>query len=131
MRTGRKLLGTTLVVGSLVLAGCGDSVEDRGGQRASGDAQRYCELSEQLDAAGEEFFAPLGENPTPEQVRAVTERFVAANAGTLDELVRVAPSAIARDVRTFTDAFRAADRDNPAAQQAEERVMAWEEENCA
>lgn len=107
----------TLVAGTLFLAGCGDdggtdagSDTTAGGEAtgaAADDGARYCELAAELESGDSE--------PTDEQ---------------LDELVAAAPEEIRSDVETFTAAIRTHEMEAEGVAEAEERILAWEEENC-
>jgi hypothetical protein len=133
---------------ALAVAACGE--DDEAGQRAqatptpaatstaaAGDAQRYCALTGELDAAGERFFAGLGRDASPAQFQAAERRFVQRFSGKLAELERAAPQEIAADARTLLAAQRdraglpTSERVTQAkASAAEERLRAYERRNC-
>lgn len=65
MHRGRTI--PTLALATALLAGaCGDDGGDEAGratgQAAGGDRQRYCQLVDELDAAGEAIFADVAED---------------------------------------------------------------------
>jgi hypothetical protein len=126
---------------ALALAACGGDDDEPAARpaaaTAAGDADRYCALARDLDAAGEEHFAGLGEDATPEQFERAERSFVERNAATLDELERAAPAEIRRDVRTLLAGMRQrAGLEGPevserAASAAEGRIKAFERRSCA
>jgi hypothetical protein len=102
----------------------------------SGDADRYCELTAELEGIGQQVFADVPEDATEEDYVRLEQQLLDQGSRQLDELARVAPEAIADDVPVLLDGMRARaatgeDPDQDAASAAEERILAWEEENCA
>lgn len=104
----RARLLASLAVSGLLLAGCGD---DSGGATEDADAvsaSAYCDQVEVLESQDSE--------PTEEQLAA---------------LEQAAPEEIRADVERFNDAIRSHDMEAEGVAEAEERILAWEEENCA
>ena len=104
---------------------------------AAADVGRYCELTKELDEAGQEAFRELEQDPnaTEEQFEAVEREFVETNQERIDELVRVAPAEIKEDVGVLLAALRGRAGQGPEvaeseSEAAEQRVTAFEEENC-
>ncbi len=135
MRTAQMIGAVTLTTVFLTGA-CGEdggAVDQATGQASGGDSQRYCELVQELDAAGEEIFADVAEDD-PAALQAAERQLVEENQDTLDQLEEAAPPAIAEDVATYTDGFRARAQgesyDEAAVSAAEERVLAFEEGAC-
>lgn len=109
--------------------------DHNGGATAS--TERYCELVGQLDAAGEEFFAGLGEDASPEEFEAAERRFVERYDDELEAVGRSAPAEIRDDVqKLLAGTRRRAGLEAPVevteaeASAAEERVQAFEERAC-
>lgn len=136
MRTARTV-GWLGLAAALLMGACGDDqgsdVGQATGQASGVDSQRYCELVQQLDAAGEEIFADVSEDD-PAALAAAEKRLVEENQETLEQLEEVAPPQIAADVAIYTDAVRARAQGEPydetAASAAEERVLTFEEGAC-
>ena len=78
------------------------------GNDATAQAQEYCTLSAELDT--------LEGPPSEEQ---------------LSEIESLAPTEISEDVETLVEAVRQQDFDNPDVGDAEDRLIAWEDEHCA
>lgn len=104
---------------------------------AAGDVNRYCALTRQLDAEGEQFFTDLDEDSSPSEFQAAERRMVEHSADELDELQRVAPGQIKSDVRKVVAALHERAGLQPQitvseaeASAAEKRVMAYEKRNC-
>ena len=125
-----------VVVFGLVVpvAACGDD-DDSG----AGDVDRYCELTGELDAAGEEAFAALEQDPdaTEEDFAAAEAAFFAEHEDDLAELAEAAPAEIRADAEVLLDAQRRfAEGESREAvesaevQEADEQVNAFEEEHC-
>ncbi len=135
-RLGTRVLGGSLAI--VAFAACGD---DGPGAADEELAAGYCASVASINAHAEEIFGALyaesdGEEPPIEAVFDAEREvlaFIDANGFDEQEL----PSAIAGDYRVFIDGFRAklaADVPEPPsveAQQAEERLLAWEEQHCA
>jgi hypothetical protein len=114
------------------LVGCGDDDDE-----AHGDPDRYCELSREMDQAGDEAFAELEEDEdATEQDFARAERaFLEAHSDEFDEIREVAPDEIRADVDTLLDAVRAraqgSEESSPEADEAEQHVTEFEDQNCS
>lgn len=124
-----------LLAAAAALAACGEDAPERPAAVASAD--RYCALTRELEAAGEEHFASLGRDATPEQYETAEREFVKGQAARMDELEAAAPPEIAGDVRVLLAAQRERGGlpvDEPVGQKAataaEERVLAYEREHC-
>lgn len=104
----QRLLTVLVLVLGLALAGCGGDDATEGDDQAAGDAERYCALAAELDAQED--------MPSEEQ---------------LVEIEQAAPAEIADDVRIITAAVRSGDFEDPAAEEADQNLRAWEAENCA
>ena len=130
---------------TLALAACGDDDEDTGAAgstatatvAAAGDPDRYCALTRELDAEGEQFFAGLGEDAKPEEYEAAERRFITRFAGKLQQLDQAAPQEIKRDVGTLLAGQReraglptATKVEESEGAAAEARIQAWEKRNC-
>lgn len=136
----RPSIALAAVVALLGLAACGgDDTDDSDNSRATaaGDVERYCALTKELDAAGEEIFAPLGEDASPEDYEAAERRFVERHTRELDELRQVAPASLRPDVQTLLAGIRQRAGLEPdmqvserEASAAEERVRAFESREC-
>lgn len=123
------------------LAACGgnDANSDNKPVTATAaDVQRYCALTRELDTAGEQFFAGLGEDASPDEFEAAERRFIERFAGKLKELERVAPRKIKADVRTILADGRqraglrtATKVSESEASAADETVRAYEKRNCS
>jgi hypothetical protein len=102
----------------------------------TGDVERYCALTAELDALGEQIFADMPEEATAEDAMQREQQLVSQAAPQMEELVQVAPEEIAEDVSVLLDGLRARaatgeDPEQEAASAAEERILAFEEENCS
>lgn len=86
---------------AVALAGCGMGA-------TTTSAQEYCALSADLDAQTEP--------PSEEQ---------------LADIQAAAPAEIADDVATLAEAVRNQDLGGPDTAEAEQSLLAWEQENCA
>ena len=127
-------------VSALILAGCSAAADAAGGSASdsaagAGDTGRYCELVEELDALGEQIFADVPQDASPEEYMRREQMLVEQGAPQLEELEEVAPEEIREDVGVLLDDLRerAATGQSPdaeAAQSAEGRIRAFEEENC-
>jgi hypothetical protein len=126
---------------ALVAVGCGDDDDEaRTVSRSNASAERYCELTQRLDAEGEKFFARLeksAENPTPADFQAAERRFIETFADSLRKIETAAPDAIEDDVRILLEGQRVraglAPKDavsEAEASDAEERVRAFEKRRC-
>lgn len=136
MRMARTI-GFLALTTTLLAGGCGDGNSDEAGQAtgqaAGGDTQRYCELVQDLDAAGEAIFADVPQDD-PAALTAAERRLVEENQATLEQLEEAAPPEIAEDVATYVAGFRARAQGEPydeaAASAAEERILTFEEGAC-
>jgi hypothetical protein len=131
-----RIIGTlSALLLAVGLAACGN---DAGGGTASGpDPDRYCELVAELETAGGEAFDAIeaDEDATEEDFAAAGKQFAEDQSERFDELVAVAPEEIADDVELLIQSIRAQsglddEVDQEEAAAAEERITAWEEENC-
>lgn len=142
----RSAIITASVV-ALTLAACGRDDEDTDATKntadatttatTTGDAQRYCALTRRLDAAGEKFFADLGQDARPAQFEAAERRFITQFSAELDGLRRAAPPEIDADVETLLASQRqraglaaTPKVDEATASAAETRIRAWERRSC-
>lgn len=101
----------------------------------SGDVDRYCTLTEDMNALGKEIFADVPEDATAEQVMALQQQLVDRGAAILEEMEEVAPEEIREDVAVFNDDLRARaatgqSADEEAAAAAEESSRAFADEHC-
>ncbi len=141
----RRSIITVALLAAIALVACGDDGGDEGAGReaaaatvaAGGDVERYCALTRELDAEGEAFFADLGEDARPEQYEAAERRFIETHSDDLEELGRVAPSAIRTDVQRLFAGMReraglppAIEVSEAQASAAEERIQAFEKRSC-
>ena len=136
----------TASVVALTLAACGgnddtdankDTADATTTAATTGDAQRYCALTRRLDAAGEKFFADLGQDARPAEFEAAERRFITQFSAELDELRRAAPPQIDADVETLLASQRrraglaaTPKVDEATASAAETRIRAWERRSC-
>lgn len=126
-----------LAASSFLAIGCGDDENGAGEDVAGPDLERYCELSAELDRAGEEAFRDLENDPqaTAEDFKAAERDLVEDNEEQLDEIVQAAPEEISQDAETLQASLRAraglgGDVDEAEAAAAEKRVQAFDKENC-
>lgn len=140
----RRSTTTLALVTTLALAACGGD-EEPGDTRAAtttnaeatGNTQRYCQKVAQFDAAGEDFFAGLGEDSKPEEFEAAERRFVERYGDELAALRATAPPEIRDDVQKVLIGMRQrAGLETPVelseaeVDAADERVRAFEERAC-
>jgi hypothetical protein len=122
----------------LALAGCGDDDESGGnGDSASADLARYCQLTAELDKAGQDFFKKLEQQNASEQEFEKAEReFIEQNEAKIQEVAQVAPAEIAPDVEILVESqrSRAGLSSTPVneeqVQPAEQRLREFEQQNC-
>ena len=135
----RLSISLAVLAVTLGIAACGgdDADDNEPAQTAAGDVERYCTLTKELDAAGEEIFSELGEDASPQQFQAAERRFVERHSGDLDELRLAAPAALRPDVEKLIAGIRQRAGLEPAtevgereASAAEERIQAFEEREC-
>jgi len=136
----RLRAGFAIVIASAVVLGaigCGDDDGDEAAPDATASVERYCELSRELDRAGEERFEALEEDPnaTREDFEAAERELVEENEDALEEIQEAAPAEINDDAAILAEALRAraglADEVPPDAGEAERRINRFEQENCA
>ena len=140
----RRTTTTVALITTLALVACGGE-EEPGDTRAATNksatatqnTQRYCQKVAQFDAAGEEFFAGLGEDSTPEEFEAAERRFVERYDDELEALRATAPPEVRDDVQKILIGMRQrAGLETPVelseaeADAADERVRAFEERAC-
>jgi hypothetical protein len=133
----RKIGMLAIASVALFAAACGnDDVRDRGSgadpavTRAA-SAEAYCAAVTELNERGEAIFEGVDEDDSA-ALRAAEGKLYAAAVEV--GLVEAAPAEIREDVRLYNSAFKArADGesyDEEAAGEAEERMLAYEEEHC-
>lgn len=140
----RRPTTTLALVTTLALAACGGD-EEPGDTRAATttnatatqNTQRYCQKVAEFDAAGEDFFAGLGEDSSPEEYEAAERRFVERYGDELEELRATAPPEISDDVRKVLIGMRQraglqtpVELSEAEVNAADERVRAFEERAC-
>ena len=117
-----------------VVAGCGDDDDSSSGE----DVERYCELIDELDQAGDEAFADLEDDAdaTDEDFAEAERQFIEDNEESFDELRDVVPEEIADDLDVLLEAQadRAAggeqEEASKEAETAEQRIGEFEADNC-
>ena len=120
---------------ALVPLGCGD--DDDGGSDTTASVARYCELTQELDKAGEKAFKDLenDSDATRKDFVAAERQFVEENQESLEAVQDVAPAEITDDVAILVKALRARaglEAGIPSeADAAEGRINKFEKENCA
>jgi hypothetical protein len=127
---------------ALAFVACGESDSPSTSARATatpdaGDAERYCVLTREMDAAGTRFFARLErkDNATAQDFEAAERRFVERFAPQFEEIQRVAPAEIRADVETLLAGQRrraglGGSVSEAEAGAAERRVQRYERRNC-
>jgi hypothetical protein len=138
------LAGLFCVVGLGVVA-CGDDDAPERVRKAApaqavayeGSLERYCTTARRLDSAGEKFFSRLGEDAGPKEFKAAERRFVQRFARDIEELEQAAPREIKADVvkvlagqRQRAGLAGGDEVSEGEASAAEERVKAYEKDNC-
>jgi hypothetical protein len=135
----RSTTVAALTIAVFASTACGDDDTPPAQPKSAGNVERYCELTREMDAAGEKFFAELerDENATPADYEAAEREFIQAHARQFDAVERLAPPTIKSDVRTLLEGQRvraglapAGAVDEAEASAAEERVMAFERRSC-
>ena len=140
-RMTRHLTTAIVLVATLALAACGEDDTTQTSARAtatppSGDAERYCALTREMDAAGTKFFARLErENATAKDFEAAERRFVERFAPQFEQIEQVAPAEIRTDIELMLAGQRARAGlgdavDEEAVGAAERRVRRYERRNC-
>jgi len=127
--SGRQVI---LVASGLLATGCGDDDNGEGDAAAGPDLERYCQLTAELDRAGEEAFQ---RQATEKDFEAAEKELVESHQAEIDELEQVAPEEISEDVETLSNGLRARAGLGPAVDEAEEkaadkRVEGFEKQNC-
>ena len=137
-----RYLTTAIVLATFALAACGDDDTAQPSARATatppaGDAERYCALSREMDAAGTKFFARLErkENATAEDYEAAERRFVERFAPQFEAIEQAAPSEIRSDIEILLAGQRqraglGGSVDEAEAGAAEKRVQAYDKRHC-
>ncbi len=137
-----RFLTTAIVLATVALAACGEDDTAQPSARATptppaGDAERYCALSREMDAAGTKFFARLErkENATAEDYEAAERRFVERFAPRFEAIEIAAPAEIRDDVAILLAGQRqraglGGSVDEAEAGAAEKRVLAYEKRHC-
>lgn len=127
-----------LVAGALLIAAamgaCGGEAEPT----PTAVSGRYCELVVGLNADADRLLAPVRDDGgiTRRELRRAERRYNLANAATIEELARVAPSELQQDVLISTAASRARaglETAAPSRRQvaaADARLRAYGTENC-
>ncbi len=139
--SGRIAASAAVLLLALALPACGDDEESTTSSEESAavpDLERYCELSLELDAAGEETFAELENDPdaTRADFEQAEQELIEDNAANLDEIQSVAPDEIQADVETLIAGLQVraglASEGPPEeeAASAEERLDEFETANC-
>ncbi|MBW3609009.1 MAG: hypothetical protein KY463_11755 [Actinobacteria bacterium] len=130
------------LVAVLGLAACGGDDDTSSDTQtttiaAAGDTERYCALTRRLDAEGEQFFAGLDEDSSPQEFEAAERRMAENFADEFDELQRAAPPQIKTDVRKLLAAIHKRAGLQPQieiseaeAAAAEKRIQAFEKRHC-
>ncbi|MGH3361120.1 MAG: hypothetical protein ACRDOM_01555 [Nocardioides sp.] len=117
-------------------ASAGESADASSRTAGQYDAKPYCELTEQLEAAGEEAFSDLGRNATAAQFRAAERSFVLDNQDLLGSLTGAAPAHLADEIETFLSGMRQRGglEDSGVSQReatdAEKRILTFEKSHC-
>ena len=127
-----------MLLAVIAIAACGDDDDEAADTTASADVGRYCELTQQLDEAGQEAFRELEQDPdaTENDFEKAEADFVRQHEAELDELTDVAPEEIQDDVSVVLAALRgrAGLEEQPPADQeaakAERAITRFERENC-
>lgn len=100
------------------------------------DPQPYCDITRQLEKAGEKAFSTLDRDSTNAEYEAAERNFIVDNEDLLDELVSAAPAHLTDEVETFLAAMRQrgglgdSGVTKREASSAEKNVVAWEKKNC-
>lgn len=126
------------MLATLVLVACGsEDAPPQTSAKETGDPERYCALTREMDAAGSKFFARVErkENPTAADFEAAERRFVRRFAPQFEEIERAAPAEIRDDVPIQLASQRARAGlsgavDEAEASVAEERIQRYERREC-
>lgn len=132
-----------VAIGVAVLPGCSGADADPGSGNdpvasaptGEGDVDRYCALVAEVNGIGERVFTGMPEDAPAQEYTARQKQLVEESAAQLEEMEAVAPVQIRADVPVFLADLpaRAVTGESPdpvAAQAAESRIRAFEEENC-
>ena len=101
-----------------------------------GDPDRYCRVTQRLEAAGKRAFGDVGRDASPADYEAAERAFVLDNAALLDELIGAAPATLTPHVDTMLTAMRQRGGlvDGRVKQQdaaaAETQLLAFEKKHC-
>jgi nitrous oxide reductase accessory protein NosL len=133
-----RFVALAAMLGGLVLSGCSEEDQAAAAESSAtdtGDTERYCELLAEINGAAEQVFADVPENPSDEQMMAAWQRLLDEADEQFAEMQEVAPEEIREDNATFVADLRArattgVSPDPEAAQAAEERERAFQDENC-
>ena len=134
-----KPLAALLASLVLSLSACGD--DDEAQTTVAGtepDLERYCEIAQQLDAAGSDEFEALEQDPnaTREDFEAAERSLVEDNEELLAEVEAVAPEEIQEDVEILIGGLQAraglTDEGPPRSEElrAERAIGEFEKQNC-
>lgn len=137
----RTTITALALAAALGISACG---EDQQPQTTSAklettaDADRYCALVEEMDAAGSEFFAELEADAgaTAADYEQAERDFLAQHAAEFSDLEQAAPAAIKSDVTTLLRAQRersgleATTTPRAETTKAEKRVRVFEQREC-
>lgn len=130
----KKMTVVMMAMAAVALSAC-DGGEQGGMELA--EADRYCELTQQLDRAGEQEIEIDFEaaTPDPEAVQAEFSDFLADNSDDIEELERIAPPEISDDVAALTESMRTVAETGElgafdASAEAEERIREFENQVC-
>ena len=100
------------------------------------DAKPYCDITRQLERAGEEAFSTLDRSATKAEYASTERTFIVDNEDLLNELVAAAPADLTEQVETFLAAMRQrgglgdSEVTQREARSAEKDVVTWEKEHC-
>jgi hypothetical protein len=114
--------------------GCGDDSDDQ--SSAAGNPARYCQLSKELDRAGQTFFAQLEkQNANAREFAAAERQFVKEHQADLEKIEGSAPQELGQEVSKLLAGTRARAGIGPSVPEdelaaAERRVQAYEKANC-
>jgi hypothetical protein len=122
---------------AVALSACGEGDEAEP-TTAQSDLARYCDLSRELDQAGQEQFQSLEDDPdaTGEDFAAAERALVEENEDALNEIQEIAPPEIRDHAVTLVTALRVragvsdAQIDPADAEDAEKAIDDFEKENC-
>ena len=127
-----------IVALAIPLAACGDDDDGTDPTSVASDVERYCEIVELLETAGEEEFRELEQdrNATEEDFEAAERSMFESNEELFDELTEVAPEEIRDDVQILIGGIReraglsGLEFSNREQNEAEQSIRSFERENC-